>query len=82
MSEGIAIPLKYKGGLTYMRIRKPTEDELIDYPVIDLTSGAPWDPRIFENDDCSEEDNDSRLIAAKSTKPAEPDWDHQQRCLG
>jgi hypothetical protein len=70
LSEGLTIPLKYKAGLHYMKIRKPTDDELIDYPVIDLTSGAPWDPRIFENDECCDEDGDSRLIAAKSTKPA------------
>ena len=82
LSEGIFIPLKYKGGLHYIKIRKPTIEELSDYPVQDLTSGAPWDPSIYKNDDSDDYSCETRLIAAQATKPAEPDWEHLQRCLG
>ena len=65
-----------------MKIRKPTEQEMSDYIIYDLTSGVPWDPSLYENDDSSDEEPDTRNINATTTKPAEPDWDHIQRCLG
>ena len=76
-------PLICKNGLHYIKIRKPTKDELNDYTIYDLTSGVPWYPRFYENDNSDDDDDATkrRLIESKFTKPAEPDWVHLQRFL-
>ena len=41
---GFDLPLTQRGGLTFVNIAKPTEDELERYPIMQLTEDLPWDP--------------------------------------
>ena len=46
--EGYVIPLVISGGLPYMPMEKPTEEEMEKYPTIFFTSDQPWDPTIVD----------------------------------
>jgi hypothetical protein len=48
--EGYAIPLQVRGGLTYMDMYPPSDDELNKLPHVVFTSDADWDPYIADND--------------------------------
>ena len=41
---GITIPLLHDGLKAYLQISKPTEDDLKNYPVVELTSPSPYNP--------------------------------------
>ena len=43
--DGYSFPLKCTGGLMYLSIMgKPTDEELLKYPSVHLTSIHEWDP--------------------------------------
>ena len=42
--EGFVIPLAIRGGLAYMDMRPPTEEEVKRLPHVTFTSDVPWDP--------------------------------------
>ena len=47
--DGYAFPLKCTGGLMYLNIMgKPTDDELVKYPSVHLTSMHEWDPSVLD----------------------------------
>ena len=45
IDQGPTMPLQYIGGLSYLPMRKPTQDELATLFIHDITSGAPWNPK-------------------------------------
>ena len=47
--DGYAFPLKCTGGLMYLSILgKPSDEELVKYPSVHLTSIHEWDPSVLE----------------------------------
>ena len=47
--DGYAFPLKCTGGLMYLSILgKPTDEELVKYPSVHLTSIHEWDPSVLD----------------------------------
>ena len=47
--DGFSFPLKCTGGLMYLRIMgKPTDQELLKYPSVHLTSIHEWDPSVLD----------------------------------
>ena len=47
--DGYSFPLKCTGGLMYLSIMvKPTDDELLKYPSVHLTSIHEWDPSVLD----------------------------------
>ena len=47
--DGYSFPLKYTGGLMYLSILgKPTDEELVQYPSVHLTSNHEWDPSVLD----------------------------------
>ena len=47
--DGYAFPLKCTGGLMYLSILgKPTDEELVKYPSVHLTSIREWDPSVID----------------------------------
>ena len=48
--DGYAIPLQIRGGLAYMDMHPPSNDELNDLPHVVLTSDINWDPSIVDNE--------------------------------
>ena len=47
--DGYAFPLKCIGGLMYLSILgKPTDEELVKYPSVHLTSIHEWDPSVLD----------------------------------
>ena len=49
--DGYSFPLKYTGGLMYLSILgKPTDEELVKYPSVHLTSIHEWDPLSLTSD--------------------------------
>ena len=47
--DGYAFPLKYIGGLMYLSIMgKPTDEEVVRYPSVHLTSIQEWDPSVLD----------------------------------
>ena len=47
--DGYAFPLKCTGGLMYLSILgKPTDEELVKYPSVHLTSIQEWDPSVLD----------------------------------
>ena len=47
--DGYSFPLKCTGGLMYLSIMgKPTDEELLKYPSIHLTSIHEWDPSVLD----------------------------------
>ena len=47
--DGYSFPLKCTGGLMYLSIMgKPTDEELIKYPSVHLTSTYEWDPSVLD----------------------------------
>ena len=60
--DGYSIPLKCTGGLMYHSIMgKPTDEELVKYPSVHLTSIHEWDPSVF---DYSHHEGDGEPILA------------------
>jgi hypothetical protein len=51
--EGYIIPLSIKDGLPYMEMTYPTDEDLLKYPHVVLTSDVDWDPSCL---DCDGED--------------------------
>ena len=46
--DGYSFPLKCSGGLMYLSILgKPTDEELVKYPSVHLTSIYEWDPSVL-----------------------------------
>ena len=48
--QDIEIPFTMEKGLVSLRVRKPTDDEISNCPVLELTSDAPWDPSYLTGD--------------------------------
>jgi hypothetical protein len=48
--DGYVIPLQIRGGLAYMDMHPPSDEELNDLPHVVLTSDADWDPTIVDNE--------------------------------
>ena len=47
--DGYSFPLKCAGGLMYLSIlAKPTDEELVKYPSVHLTSIHEWDPSVLD----------------------------------
>ena len=47
--DGYSFPLKCTGGLMYLSILgKPTDEELVKYPSVHLTSVHEWDPSVLD----------------------------------
>ena len=47
--DGYSVPLKCTGGLMYLSILgKPTDEELVKYPSVHLTSIHEWDPSVLD----------------------------------
>ena len=47
--DGYSFPLKCTGGLMYLSILgKPTDEELVKYPSVHLTSIHEWDPSVLD----------------------------------
>ena len=47
--DGYSFPLKCTGGLMYLNIMgKPTDEELLKYPSVHLTSIYEWDPSVLD----------------------------------
>ena len=49
-SCGRIIPLSIRGGLPYMDMRTPTEEELESLPRVTMTSDMPWRPEDIDNE--------------------------------
>jgi hypothetical protein len=41
---GMEMPLKMRGVISYLPVRKPTNDEITNSPRLIMTSDMPWDP--------------------------------------
>ena len=51
--DGYAFPLKCTGGLMYLNIMgRPTDEELVKYPFVHLTSMHEWDPSVLDYSHC------------------------------
>jgi hypothetical protein len=48
--EGHAIPLHIRDGLPYMDMTPPSDQDLIDYVHVPLTSDMDWDPAVLDNE--------------------------------
>jgi hypothetical protein len=48
-TDGFNIPLDIVQGLAYMKIRAPSDDELLTLPHVIFTSDTDWDPTILDN---------------------------------
>jgi len=53
--EGHRIPLKMVGGLAYMPMRPPTDEELDQLPHVTMTCDKPWDPSRYDDDNSETE---------------------------
>jgi hypothetical protein len=47
--DGYVILLKISGGLPYMEMSQPSEDEMDKYPSVFFTSDEPWDPSVLDH---------------------------------
>jgi hypothetical protein len=59
--DGYAIPIQIRGGLAYMDMHPPDDDEYDDLPHVVLTSDADWDPSIVDNELDMDEWLDARM---------------------
>ena len=64
-------PLQYKQALTWLEIEYPTDEDMENYPIIEMTSELEWDP-----------DKAGRHPIAPVTKKKPPDIEHFHECLG
>ena len=46
--DGYIIPLQIRGGLAYLDMHPPTDQELDEYPHIVLTADIDWDPTVLD----------------------------------
>ena len=76
--DGYSFPLKCTGGLMYLSILgKPTDEELIKYPSVHLTSIHEWDPSVL---DFSYPEGDGEPVWACDPQHVDlidPNFDHQ-----
>ena len=49
MPDGFAIPLQLNGGLPYMKLHLPTDEELDTLSHVVLMSDMDWDPSVFDS---------------------------------
>ncbi|CAJ1963053.1 unnamed protein product [Cylindrotheca closterium] len=49
--DGFVLPLDIRNGLSYLRMRPPTDRELSnpDIPHVELTSDTDWDPSVLDH---------------------------------
>ena len=59
--DGYVIPLHIRGGLAYMDMHPPDDEELESLPHVFLTSDADWDPTVVDNEIDIEEWLDARM---------------------
>jgi len=72
VEEDLSIPLEYSKALTWINISYPTDDDMQNYPIIEMTSDIPWEPS----------DDSSEYIMKVTKKPKEPDLKRLRQCLG
>ena len=48
-----AIPLTFHRGLLHVPLREPTDEDLLTWPIFDITSDDPWDPSLLQDPDSS-----------------------------
>ena len=48
--DGYGIPLKFRNGLAYMDMSKPSDLDMENYPTVVLTSDVEWDPSQYDNE--------------------------------
>ena len=48
--DNSTIPLTFNEGLPFIRMSRPTEDDLRDLPWIEMTQSVPWNPNVYDGD--------------------------------
>lgn len=92
INGGPSLHLQYIGGLSYLPLRQPTQEELTTLPVHDITSPMPWDPKTEETDlyepplsmklEIFEASLDDDYYSFKTITDPTSDMEHLQHCLG
>ena len=59
--DGVELPLTLQGGLLHLPLREPTDEDLIKWPIVTLTSDQPWDPKAINDHEIGEAAHVSRL---------------------
>ena len=81
IDDNLTLPYELKGRISFLRTREPTEEELSNCEIIQLTNREPWDPegqewedkeRRFEHYQCANVVT-SRLNQSKKDLPITPD---------
>ncbi len=49
-NEGYVIPLHVRGGLPYMSMSVPNDDDMDTFPHVFFCADSPWDPSILDNE--------------------------------
>ena len=68
------LPLRYKESLVWLKIERPSKEDLTSYPIIQLTSDQPWDP----GNQC----DDERAANPTRMRPKPPEVERIRQCLG
>ena len=77
--DGYSFPLKCTGSLMYLsNLRKPADEELVEYPSVHLTSIHDWDPSVL---DFRYPEGDGEPLCACDPQHVDlivPNFDHQR----
>ena len=65
-------PLEYDQSLMWIQLQYPTDEDIDEYPIIDMTSDMQWNPS----------DAPDVTVAATNIKEKPPDIDKIRPCLG
>jgi hypothetical protein len=82
-SEGHITPLSIRGGLAYMDMVKPTDNDMNTYPHVIFTSDNEWDPSILD-DEYNPSDFDADLLPLDIPDPSTEDegfYQYVNTCL-
>ena len=86
--DDYVLPLEVRGALQTLPIRKPTELELKECLMIELTSDAPWHPDLMQDKPLSptdyekmQEDFEARRSNLSRARPGQPDYDTMEKYL-
>jgi len=66
-TEGVTIPLRSKGYLSYFSVRKPTKEEMNSCPHVIMT-GPVWDPHSIEFEDLEQSYRDRIVSVANASR--------------
>ena len=67
--DGVELPLTLQGGLLHLPLREPTDEDLLKWPIVTLTSDQPWDPRAINDTGIGEAAHVSRLAQVIGMEP-------------